>query len=312
MKTLSEQIKQFKQETGYTLEVRDGKPYYGGCLYLQGTPITSLPENLTVGGCLYLQGTPITSLPENLTVGGYLDLRGTQITSLPDNLTVGGSLYLQGTGITSLPDNLTVGGDLYLDGTGITSLPENLTVGGYLDLRGTQITSLPDNLTVGGRLDLRNTQITDTSKVNRNAPDIYTWRNNKYIKCDGVFSRVLSNKGNVWKVQSIGKDDTMYIVTDGNGRYAHGETIKAAKADLIYKISNRDKSKYENLTLDSTVTFEEAIEMYRVITGACAAGTKNFVENRLREKKAKYTIAEIIELTKGEYQSDVFAEFFKH
>ena len=332
MKTLSEQIKQFKQETGYTLEVRDGKPYYGGCLYLQGTPITSLPDNLTVGGYLDLRGTQITSLPDNLTVGGSLYLQGTGITSLPDNLTVGGDLYLDGTGITSLPDNLTVGGDLYLDGTGITSLPENLTVGGYLDLRGTQITSLPDNLTVGGRLDLRNTQITslpdnltvggrldlrntqitDTSKVNRNAPDIYTWRNNKYIKCDGVFSRVLSNKGNVWKVQSIGKDDTMYIVTDGNGRYAHGETIKAAKADLIYKISNRDKSKYENLTLDSTVTFEEAIEMYRVITGACAAGTKNFVENRLREKKAKYTIAEIIELTKGEYQSDVFAEFFKH
>ena len=232
MKTLSEQIEQFKQETGYTLEVRDGKPYYGG----------------------------------------WLDLSGTQI--------------------TSLPENLTVGGDLYLDGTQITSLPENLTVGGWLDLSGTGIT--------------------DTSKVNRHAPDIYTWRNNKYIKCDGVFSRVLSHKGNVWKVQSIGKEDTMYIVTDGNGRYAHGETIKAAKADLIYKISNRDKSKYESLTLDSTVTFEEAIEMYRVITGACAAGTKNFVENRLREKKAKYTIAEIIELTKGEYQADVFAEFFKH
>lgn len=44
MKTLSEQIKQFKQETGYTLEVRDGKPYYVGSLDLQGTGITSLPE----------------------------------------------------------------------------------------------------------------------------------------------------------------------------------------------------------------------------------------------------------------------------
>ena len=184
-------------------------------------------------------------------------------------------------------------------------------MGGDLYLDGTQITSLPENLTVGGDLDLCK-QITDTSKVNRNAHDIYTWRNNKYIKCDGVFSRVLSHKGNAWKVQSIGKDDTMYIVTDGNGKYAHGENIKEAKADLIYKISNRDKSKYESLTLDSTVTFEEAIEMYRVITGACAAGTKNFVENRLREKKAKYTIAEIIELTNGEYQADVFAEFFKH
>ena len=376
MKTLSEQIEQFKKETGYTLEIRDGKPYYGGWLgldlsntpitslpdnltvggwldlrgtgitslpdnltvggdlYLDGTGITSLPYNLTVGGDLYLSNTPITSLPDNLTVGGNLDLSNTPITSLPDNLTVGGNLDLSNTQITSIPENLTVGGWLDLQGTGITSIPENLTVGGSLDLRGTGITSLPDNLTVGGDLyldgtgitslpenltvggwlglDLSNTQITDTSKVNRNATDIYTWRNNKYIKCDGVFSRVLSHKGNVWKVQSIGKDDTMYIVTDGNGRYAHGKTIKAAKADLIYKISNRDKSKYESLTLDSTVTFEEAIEMYRVITGACAAGTKNFVENRLREKKAKYTIAEIIELTKGEYQADVFAEFFKH
>lgn len=37
MKTLQEQIKQFKQETGYTLEVRDGEPYYVGSLDLQGT-----------------------------------------------------------------------------------------------------------------------------------------------------------------------------------------------------------------------------------------------------------------------------------
>ena len=29
--------------------------------------------------------------------GGWLDLSGTPITSLPDNLTVGGSLYLRGT-----------------------------------------------------------------------------------------------------------------------------------------------------------------------------------------------------------------------
>ena len=212
MKTLSEQIKQFLQETGIELEIRDGKPYYGGNLYLRDTQITALPDNLTVGG--------------------------------------------------------------------------------WLDLRGTQIEDC------------------NTSKVNRHAPDIYTWRNNEYIRCDGIFSRVIEHKGNVWKVQSIGKEDTMYIVTDGNGKYAHGKTIKAAKSDLIYKISNRDKSKYESLTLDSEVTFEEAIEMYRVITGACAAGTKNFVENRLSEKKYKYTIAEIIELTKGEYQADAFADYF--
>ena len=52
----------------------------GGSLYLSGTQITHLPDNLTVGGGLYLSGTQITHLPDNLTVGGSLDLSGTQIT----------------------------------------------------------------------------------------------------------------------------------------------------------------------------------------------------------------------------------------
>ena len=53
-------------------------------------------------GSLDLHGTPITALPDNLTVGGWLDLYGTKITSLPDNLTVGGWLNLSGTRIASM------------------------------------------------------------------------------------------------------------------------------------------------------------------------------------------------------------------
>jgi len=79
-----------------------------------------------------------------------LYLYGTKITLLPDNLSVGEDLYLTGSNITSLPDNLSVEGSLYLAGTQITSLPDNLCVGGYLDLAGTNITSLPDNLNVRG------------------------------------------------------------------------------------------------------------------------------------------------------------------
>ncbi len=45
--------------------------------------------------------------------GGYLGLRDTPITSLPDGLSVGGSLCLSGTPITSLPDGLSVGGRIY-------------------------------------------------------------------------------------------------------------------------------------------------------------------------------------------------------
>ena len=286
----------------------------GGYLDLYDTRIQSLPDNLTVGGYLDLRGTQIQSLPDNLTVGGCLDLRGTQIQSLPDNLTVGGSLYLNGTPIQSLPDNLTVGDYLGLEGTQIQSLPDNLTVGGNLDLEGTQIQSLPDNLTVGGYLYLGGTQITDTSMVNRkfnvNMVD-KLWSNSKFIKVDEMFAEKVSHHGNVWEVKKISGTKTFFIVTDGNGKFAHGQTIQEAKKDLIYKMSNRDRSEYENLTLDSELSFEEAIECYRVITGACSFGTKDFVENYLSKKKDEYTIREMIELTRGRYGNRTFEDFFK-
>ena len=44
----------------YTLEkLQKMMDRNGGNLYLRGTPITSLPEGLTVGGGLYLSGTQI-------------------------------------------------------------------------------------------------------------------------------------------------------------------------------------------------------------------------------------------------------------
>ena len=277
-------------------------------------------DKMTVGGSLDLSDTNITSLPDNLTVGGWLDLSDTNITSLPDNLTVGGSLDLSDTNITSLPDNLTVGGSLYLSGTNITSLPDNLTVGGWLDLSGTNITSLPDNLTVGGWLDLSGTNITDKEREKVKTPDKQkmfefnlsvraklSWQNGRYRVFDGIFCEVLRKFKNAYKVK-IGLA-TKYVVTDGVN-YAHGDTIKAARKDLMYKISNRDTSAYENYTKDTIVSFEEAIKMYRVITGACEAGTRHFVSG-LKELKPHYTIAEIIKLTEGQFGNTEFKNFFR-
>ena len=180
-----------------------------------------------------------------------------------------------------------------------------------LYLRDTGITSLPDNLTAGGSLYLGGTGITDKGKVNRDAPDVYFWKNKTYIKADGIFSKVVSQRGNIYKIQQIGCDDISYLITDGNGKWSHGKNFKEAKEDLIYKISSRDKSEYKYLTLSSEVSFEKAIEMYRVITGACSFGAKDFVNNRLNKKKSIYTIAEIIELTKGEYGNSSLISFFQ-
>lgn len=167
---------------------------------------------------------------------------------------------------------------------------DNLTVGGSIDLRYTQITSLPDNI--------------------HNIPSMLIW-GGKYVLVDEIFAEVINHRGNVWKTKRIGRKDIEYIVTDGNGKYAHGRTIKEAKGDLIYKISNRDKSRYEGMKLTDTLTHEEAIEAYRVITGACSAGTRDYVENYLGENKARtYTIEEIIQLTKGRFGNQTFADFF--
>lgn len=290
----------------------------GGSLDLSDcTAFTSLPENLTViNGDLRLAHTALTSLPENLTVTGELNLTGcTGLSSLPKSLTSIGKLYLSGcTGLRSLPENLTVD-NLYISGcTELKSLPENLTVCRDLDLTGcTEITSLPGHLTVGGKLNLEGTGITKTDHVKRTIPPALFWQDGKYIMADGIFSRVVSHDGNVYRVASIWNDrDRQYLVTDGNGKWTHGYTLESAKEDLKFKITDRDTSKYKGLPLDHEFSEEEAIECYRIITGVCGAGTKDFLLNELPQEKRRerYTIAQMIELTEGQYGAETFKTFF--
>lgn len=168
---------------------------------------------------------------------------------------------------------------------------------------------------VAGYLDLRDTGIThaDAARVNHSLPaDLFPlrWRGGQYISVDGIFSEVVSQKSNVWKIRSIGKKYVTYLVTDGNGRWSHGDTLQEARDDLIYKIGNRDTSRYADLTMESVLSFAEAIEAYRVITGACAAGTRQFVQS-LASVKDVYSVRAICELTKGQFGAEQFHSFFE-
>ena len=200
-----------------------------------------------------------------------------------------GNLYLQS--VTSLPENFnpTVGGDLYLHS--ITSLPENF------------------NPTVGRDLDLQSVLKGNYIKIPENA--ILTWQDGKYILADGILTEVIKKRGNVYRVKKVGTENIIYLITDGQ-KWSHGETLKEAKEDLIYKTNNRKKEDYSELKLTDQLNLSDAITCYRVITGACAFGTKDFVQTRLRDKKKIYTISEIIELTKGEYGNQFFSHFFKN
>jgi hypothetical protein len=201
-----------------------------------------------------------------------------------------------------------IGGTLYL--SSLTSIPEgfNPTVGGTLDL--SSLTSIPEgfNPTVGGYLDL----MSNLSASYKKLPSGYllSWQDGKYLLADGIFTEVISHKGHVYHVRKIGEKDIFYLVTDGNGKWSHGTSLKEAKSDLMFKISDRTKDDYKNLKLTDTLNFEDAIMCYRVITGACSYGTKDFVTNRLKRKQKKFTISEMIEVTKGEYGNKTFSNFF--
>jgi len=75
----------------------------------------------------------------------------------------------------------------------------------------------------------------------------------------------------------------------------------------MYKIGNRDKSAYKDMKLTTSYTLEEAIKMYRVITGACEGGVRGFLDT-VKTKKKKYTVKEIIKLTKGQYGNEALAK----
>ena len=174
------------------------------------------------------------------------------------------------------------------------------------------LTSIPEgfNPTVGGFLYLKYKRryIGAAVSVPVNNP-IISWENGKYISADDIFCEVISHKGMVYKCRKLFSDDAFYVV-EIDGKVAHGKTIKEAKKDLLYKISNRDTSRYQGMKISDTLTHAEGIEMYRVITGACAFGTKDYVENRIPKRKAKYTIGEIITMTKGEYGNEKLVAFF--
>ena len=225
----------------------------------------------------------------------------------------GGSLDLSS--LTTLPEGCQLSAGGYLDLSSLTTLPEGcqLSAGGYLDLRS--LTTLPEGcqLSAGGYLYLRSCHIYRGDKIPEEVlRSRYLWRNKEYIKADGIFTKIISERGNVMRVQRIARKDIEYLVTDGDGRWAHGATLKEAKDSLIYKITSRDTTKYKSWSLDTEITHAEAIEAYRVITGACALGTRHFCETILgNKKKDKYTVAEVIELTKGQYGAESFEAFFK-
>lgn len=201
-----------------------------------------------------------------------------------------GNLDLHDSDITSLPDGLTVGGSLYLNGcAGLTSLPNGLTVGGRLYRNGTNI------------------PVSAAKKIKHLHDGDYV--EGQHLFADGILTHIKTVRKLGKYTLFVGKIPGRNVVYDG-AHYAHCSNLRKGIADLLFKaVEDRGADQYKGLALDTEVSIDEAKTMYRVITGACWQGTENFVKS-LKAPKAKYTIREMIDLTKGQYNAEKFEQFF--
>ena len=125
---------------------------------------------------------------------------------------------------------------------------------------------------------------------------------------DGILARIASKRGQVSRVIVCGKTEISYVVCDDEGNNAHGDTLAEARADLMVKRTSLDLTHFKAWTLDKEVSKADAILAYRSITGACAKGTRIWLEQR--QTPENITVKGIIEITKGAYGSEKFEKFF--
>jgi hypothetical protein len=157
----------------------------------------------------------------------------------------------------------------------------------------------------------------DTAMVRQIPGDIIVpfeeWLARGYVVADGVHRKLKSQKKlgeiEVFECEEFLERESSYVVKRGDA-FSHGETVEKAIEDLRYKISDRDTSKYESWRgdLDREISLDEAISAYRVITGACEFGVKDFV--RSIEVPDKLSIREVFRLTDGRFGAEKFREFF--
>jgi len=186
-----------------------------------------------------------------------------------------------------------------------------VSVGGYIDASGADTKcAFPKLTSVGGSIDASG----DFKGVEINNPAractmlLESFAKSGYSFADNMLAKIVRVKGRVSRVILAGKTKVSYLVTDG-AAWSHGETIKKASEGLMFKISSRDTTEFKNWKLDTKITLSQAIKSYRAITGACEQGVRNWMDNRKIPETMK--ISEAIEITRGAYGADAYAEFFK-
>ena len=175
--------------------------------------------------------------------------------------------------------------------------PNLTSVGGYIDAREYK-GEFPKNV--------KQNDIKAKTKCRKSLDKSFEKSGHSFA--DNILSAIVQKRGNVCRVKICGKTTISYLVTQGEA-YSHGATLSEARNGLMFKISKRDTSEFKSWTLDKIISKREAIRSYRMITGACEQGVRQWVSQR--ETPNKISVGNVIKLTEGEYGYDAYAKFFQ-
>lgn len=276
---------------------------------------SKLPK-MEVDWCLYLKKTNIKELPEdNKEFYGIIDIAGTKVAKLRDNLVVHGDLRANNTPIKELSRGLIVGEGLDLCDTNLSDYSNLHKICPTFEVTTEKYKEIKKTLAKHSCKSWFPNADTIEIIFEPNYKGAYLFENedNKYLKADDIFVKILKQEGNVYYTQYLDKKYTVYFIVDEKNNWGWGYSLEKAKADLLYKASDKNKNieVYKKLTLSCELTFEEASVCYRIIAGTDALHVKDFINDMLEEnRKDKYTIQEIINMTKGGWDHTSFRKFF--
>lgn len=277
----------------------------GGDVFIQSGGEFNAPKLEIIRQEVYINPQGKFVAPELEIIGKYLSLYNGAEFNVPRLEAIGGRVALS-KGAKLRAERLeVVGGSVYVYRGAEARAPRLGVVGHYVCLLG------------GGKLEAPGLEI-DLSLEGPLIAEmnlrLLLWRKG-FVLIDGILSKLLSEKTvgdvNVMKVLNIGDTKPSYIV-ERNNAFAHGNTIKKAIEDIRYKIGDRNVSEFGGWkdNLDQEISLDVAITGYRVITGACEAGVRGFI-NSIKVPK-KLTPNVILKLTEGQYGNDTFREFLNN
>jgi hypothetical protein len=247
----------------------------------QGATFTA--PALTKSGSVDVQEGATFTAPALTEVSGYVDVRQGAIFTAPA-LTKSGSVYVR-QGATFTAPALTKSGYVYVQEGATFTAPALTEVSGYVDVQEGATFTAPA-LTINNNIAVIDKKKYDVVRFDCVMFLVENTKTTKGIKIySGFYQLKISDNKVLWSHGFIAQKDNFT---------AHGETVKKSIDDLNFKLVS-EKLKNEPINADTIIT----INYYRLITGACELGVKDWMQrnNMVEESYRADELIPILEKT---------------